>query len=62
MPRLPFRKSYEVVGYSYEGSLYCRLHVPKGSEPQGDEPYPVFLGDVQEGDVCDHCLEPLEEV
>lgn len=41
---------YTVVGYAYEGSLYCTDHVPP------DTSSPVFAGENDPANYCDRCL------
>jgi hypothetical protein len=58
------RKSYEVVGWSYNGSLYCVDHEPEASTRNLsdliDPPLPVVLDQVAAQDVCDQCFIPLD--
>jgi hypothetical protein len=61
-------KSYTVVGYAYQATLYCVEHgedimkgLGKEPEPPFDRamdywPQPVFAEHVQEHDYCDACL------
>lgn len=53
---IPFRKSWEVVGWSQNGTLYCVDHKPEDL----DGPDPVFLDEVTSHDVCDICFIPLD--
>jgi hypothetical protein len=61
-PILPLRKSYEVVGWSYNGALYCVDHEPARAPRYFplDVPQPVFLDEITSHDVCDVCFIPLD--
>ena len=64
---MAFRKSYEVVGWSYDGALYCVDHEPHVSDAtdiatyiEHGIPSPIFLDEITSHDVCDLCLIPLD--
>jgi predicted dehydrogenase len=70
---LHFRKSYEVIGYTYEADCHCLDCTRKrfGGEPEavdytatdneGNDIHPIFLGDEFEtAPVCGDCLTELE--
>jgi hypothetical protein len=72
MERIPYRKTYELVGYVYDADLHCVLcaterfgealtsrRLPEDSE--GNTVYPLILEEVTEGDVCRDCLRRLNE-
>ena len=64
MPLYPFptRPVTDQVGWSYNGALYCGDHQPDPyMESLADRVEPVFLSDVSADDVCDICLERLED-
>lgn len=52
---VPFRRSYEVVGFTADGAAYC---VPCWGTPLDPDDTPVFL-DQCEDLTCDDCHEPL---
>ena len=63
-------KSYEIVGWTLDGAIYCTLHKPIQREMDRDEVTPVFLDDAistanayGQPDCCDvaSCREPLIE-
>lgn len=50
-------KHYDIVGWAYEGSMYCPNHKPENvSESEMD---PVFAGECAEDDYCETCLACL---
>ena len=69
---MAYHKVNEVVGWSYNGALYCVDHEPEPvdlsieevmaavSPPPIDVPQPVFLDQVTSHDVCDLCFIPLD--
>jgi hypothetical protein len=57
--RAVYRKSFEVVGFTYWAAVYC-LECGTGLpsvDPEGNERRAVFLDDVEslEGSSCDWC-------
>ena len=54
------RKSYDVVGWSYNGTLYCVDHRPWARAGDLDVPQPVILDEITSHDVCDVCFIPLD--
>ena len=56
---MAYHKVNEVVGWSYNGALYCVDHEPHAAI-QGPLPLPVFLDEITSHDVCDLCLIPLD--
>jgi hypothetical protein len=67
-----YRKTYEVVGYTYEADLHCidcatgrfgeslnsrRLPIDR----EGNEIHPVFLDQVTDTDACGDCRRRLNE-
>jgi len=69
---IPFRKTYEVIGYAYEADLHCvactikrfgvRMEfLDKVEDDEGNPIHPVFLGDEREGpEYCGDCREELD--
>jgi len=64
-----YRKSFEVVGYAYEAALHCldcagkRFENPdkEGLEDsEGNPIHPLFLDQLEGGECCDDCFEPIE--
>jgi len=55
-----YRHCAEVIGYAYDGELYCPTCVPRHTDEALESP--VFLGDEYPhcGDVCGACLEYLD--
>lgn len=51
-------KTYEVVAYACDGTLYCPRCIEE-SKCLTDEPSPVFADEIEEEDVCDTCHENL---
>ena len=51
-----YRKSYEVVGYAFDGALYCVDCHPLDCPDDA----PVFLDNVTSEDVCDDCGTRLD--
>ena len=72
-PEQLYRKTYEIVGWAYEGDIHCpccaakrfgeRLkdeeHPPEDRE--GNPISPVFLGETMGDEVCDDCLAELTD-
>ena len=61
MNRTPYRKAWEVIGYTFDGCAYCPQcadNLPTRNE-QGDSPTPVFLSDEFDGHTCDTCHEVM---
>lgn len=62
-----YRKTYEVVGFAYEADLHCLDCAHKRFpellddenarviDREGNEVWPVFLGDISESDCCGDC-------
>ena len=73
MKRIPYWKTFEVVGYSYEADLHCvgcatqrfgaqaltRRISPNDSE--GNPIHPVFLEEATGSDICRDCRRRLNE-
>jgi hypothetical protein len=73
MERIPYRKTYEVVGYTYDADMHCvtctttrfgdkalsREILPNDSE--GNPIHPVFLEEATNSDVCRECRRRLNE-
>jgi hypothetical protein len=72
MERIPYRKSFEVVGYTYEADLHCvpcasqrfgralsRRRLP--GDREGNEVSPVFLDQTQDTDTCGDCHRRLSD-
>jgi hypothetical protein len=57
---MALRKSYEVVGWTHNGTLYCVDHEPGLSNTDISIPQPVFLDQITQYDVCDLCFIPLD--
>lgn len=66
---LKFRKSYKVVGYSYEADYHCvscaieRFGDPDNPEledSEGNPIHPLFLDQLEGGKYCGDCLEEIE--
>ena len=49
--------SADVIGYSFNGALYCTAHKPL--KDGFDVPCAVFLDEGQPGDICDICSKVL---
>lgn len=61
MNRTPYRKAWEVIGYTFDGCAYCPQcadNLPTRNE-QGDSPVPVFLGEYLGYSTCDTCYEVI---
>jgi hypothetical protein len=59
--RIPYRKAWEVIAYTFNGCAYCPQcadNLPTRNE-QGDSPTPVFLSDEFDGHTCDTCYEVI---
>ena len=57
---IPYRKTFEVVGFTFHASahcLECGEQLPD-IDPEGNDKHPVFLGDLSDSDpfTCDTCL------
>ena len=53
-----YRKTYEVTGYTFNGSAYCVDHKPNVAD---DELGVIFLGEEWDSaPTCDICHEPIE--
>lgn len=52
--RVPYRKTYEVIGVTSEGAFYC-LPCNEALGVAEPDDRPVFLGDDHEGFTCDRC-------
>ena len=74
MPRIPYRKSYEVVGYAYEADLHCvecatvrfgqaldQWPKPRPNDNEGNEVSPIFLDEAKDSDVCRDCRKQLTD-
>ena len=73
MERTPYRKTYEVVGYTYDADMHCvdctithfgaeamtRRISPTDSE--GNHIQVVFLEQATDGNVCRECRRRLNE-
>lgn len=60
-----YRKSYEVVGYTFQGAIYCLAcseNLPE-TDQEGNPKNPVFLDQIndEEPDTCDTCLSSSKE-
>jgi hypothetical protein len=55
-----YRKAWEVVGYTFNGSAYCPDCTNDHLYENGDAPAPVFVSDDYEGMTCDKCGEALK--
>ena len=58
-------KSYQVIGYAFEGSIHCpgctfkRFPGGEGEDSEGNEVGAVFAGESDGTEYCNDCLEPL---
>lgn len=53
-------KAWEIVGFAYDGTIYCSDHKPDATEEDGLSP--VFASDEGwESDVCDTCHWALDD-
>lgn len=61
---IPYRKSFEVVGFTFHASMYCHdcgINLPE-VDPEGNQKHPVFLDNLnEEMDSCDACQTPATE-
>lgn len=62
---IPYRKSWEIVGYSFHATVFCLEHgepLPE-IDPEGNEKHPIFLDAISEDNhwSCDECGLPAEE-
>jgi hypothetical protein len=55
-----YRKSYEVVGWSYNAALYCVSCEPNPDPSDIEQPQVVVLDQVTHYDSCDVCFLPLD--
>ena len=55
-----YRKAWEVVGVTFNGSAYCPAHAPQFYTYHQDAPAPVFVSDDYAGMTCDECGEALQ--
>jgi hypothetical protein len=67
-----YRKSFEVVGYTYDAALHCLdctedrfgidLDNPDNpiEDSEGNPIHPIFLDSLEGGECCDDCFEPIE--
>lgn len=56
---LAFRKSYEIVGYTLDGDIYCLACADPAAPDSGYGPNPVFLDQTDGTEVCGSCHEPI---
>jgi hypothetical protein len=70
MSALPYRKSYEIIGYALEADCICRCArdmlgvdpaTPGLTDSEGNPVAPVFLDQCEEDTYCGNCGEPLIE-
>jgi hypothetical protein len=68
-------RSFDIIGYTYEGANHCDdcaaerfgrcpcdLADVHGTDGEGNEVYPIFAGDEQDGSVfCDTCGTTIYE-
>ncbi len=58
-------KSYDVVGYAADADVWCEDCLIKagystsGRDSEGNDVYPVFAGEMEEGECCGACGGPL---
>ena len=70
--RIPYRKSYEIVGWAYEAGVHCpscaakrfgaEVGVERASpvDRERNPVQPVFLGAADGEELCADCLRPLD--
>jgi len=50
-------KAYDIIGWTFDGAMYCKDHKPAVLEDKQDEVNPIFAGsEVEPNDYCDMCL------
>jgi hypothetical protein len=58
---MAFRKVTEIVGYTYDDSVYCpSCYDTVLRNANDDDVWPVFLSDADGSETCDGCLEALD--
>lgn len=54
-----YRKTYEITGYTHNGSTYCLVHMPE--ETEDEEGGIIFLdSETDSVQTCDVCGEEIE--
>lgn len=56
-----YMKAWTVLGYTFNGSAYCREHMPtvRYAQTKRDIPQPIFASDEYYGMTCDICHEEI---